>query len=322
MTRRSVFSLAAALALCAALPVAAQGWPNKPVRIVHGFTPGGPVDNLARLIAAQFPEKFGQQAVVEGKPGAGGTIGANFVAKAPADGYTLFLMASGHSAAPGLYKSLPFDPVGDFTMVSMVARSPFAIVANPNAPYASVQDLVKAAKAAPGKIDYGSGGKGSGMHLAAVLMQARGGFELQHVPYKGGSAPALAVIGGEVPIIFTSLAGMSQHVEAGKVKLLAVTSEKRFSAYPNVPSVAESGIPGFDVSAWYALAGPKGLPADIVGKLNEMVRSTLARPDVIDGLRAQAAEPWSSSPADAQAFLKADVARWTKVIVDEKIVVE
>ncbi|MDR7094308.1 tripartite tricarboxylate transporter substrate binding protein [Hydrogenophaga laconesensis] len=301
---------------------AAPAWPTKPVRIIHGFTSGGPVDNLARLIAAQFGERFGQQAVVEGKPGAGGTIGANYVAKAEPDGYTLFLMASGHSAAPGLYKSLPFDPVNDFTMISMVARSPFAIIANPNAPFKTVQELVQQARAAPGKIDYGTGGQGSGMHLAGVLFQSRAEVKLTHVPYKGGSAPALAVIAGEVPLLFTSLAGMAAHIENGKVRPLAVTSKNRFALFPNIPSVAETVLPDFDVSAWYALAGPKGLPAPIVAQLNEMVQATLSKPSILETLRLQAADPWATSARDAQTFLGVDVARWTKVIRDEKIEVQ
>ena len=299
----------------------ATAWPNKTVRIVHGFTAGGPVDALARLVAQQITERFGQQAIVEGKPGAGGTLGAQFVARSEPDGYTLFLMASGHSAAPGLYKSLPFDPVGDFTMTAMVARSPFAIIGGPAATFATVQEMVAKAKAEPGKVDYGSGGIGSGMHLAAVLMQSRGGFELNHVPYKGGSAPALAAIAGEVPIIFTSMAGMSQHLQSGKLRALAVTSKQRFALAPNVPTVAETVLPDFDVSAWYALAGPKGLPAPVVARLNEMVQAMLAKPEIADGLRAQAAIPWPASAAEAQAFLAADVVRWTKVIAEAKIVV-
>jgi tripartite-type tricarboxylate transporter receptor subunit TctC len=312
-----------ALAL-ASRPAVAQSpaaWPTKPVRIIHGFPPGGPVDVLARLIAAQFAAHFGQQAIVEGKPGAGGTIGANFVAKAEPDGYTLFLMASGHSAAPGLYKSLPFDPVNDFTMISMVARSPFAVVAGPSSPAKTIQELIAQAKAQPGKIDYGSGGTGSGMHLAAVLLQSRAGVRFTHVPYKGGGAPALAVMSGEVPILFTSLAGMAGHIESGKVRPLAVTSKNRFAAFPNVPTIAETVVPGFDVSAWYALAGPKNLPPAIVARLNEMVQSTLQRPDIVESLRAQAADPWPTSARDAQAFLAADVARWVKVIHDENITV-
>jgi tripartite-type tricarboxylate transporter receptor subunit TctC len=315
-TRR--WLLAAALAL--AVPAFAQSsWPNKPVKIIHGFTAGGPVDALARLIAAQFPERFGQQAIVEGKPGAGGTLGANFVAKSEPDGYTLFLMASGHSAAPGLYKSLPFDPVGDFTLVSMIARSPFAIIAGPGFKASTVQELVAQAKAAPKTIDYGSGGQGSGMHLAAVLFQARSGVQLTHVPYRGGSAPALAVMSGEVPIIFTSLAGMSSHIESGKVRPLAVTSATRFSGMPNIPTLAETVLPGFDASAWYALAGPKNLPPDVVARLNDMVQSTLRRPDIVQTLRLQAADPWPTSAREAQDFVAADIARWTKVIRDENI---
>lgn len=313
--------VASAAAVLAAPHVRAQAWPNKTVRIIHGFPPGGPVDALARLVAAQFSERFGQQAIVEGKPGAGGTLGAQFVARSEPDGHTLFLMASGHSAAPGLYKSLPFDPVGDFAMCAMVARSPFAIIAGPSATFGTVQEMVAKAKAEPGKIDYGSGGIGSGMHLAAVLMQARGAFELNHVPYKGGSAPALAAIAGEVPIIFTSMAGMAQHLQAGKLRALAVTSKQRFALFPNVPSVAEAVVPDFDVSAWYALAGPKGLPAPVVARLNEMVQATLVKPDIAESLRLQAATPWTASSQEAQAFLAADVARWTKVIADAKIVV-
>ncbi|MGK6311265.1 tripartite tricarboxylate transporter substrate binding protein [Variovorax sp. DT-64] len=324
LRRLAVAALASTSLLWAAAPAGAQGaapaaWPQKPVRIVHGFTSGGPVDALARLLAAQFPEQFGQQAVVEGKPGAGGTIGANHVAKAEPDGYTLFLMASGHSAAPGLYKSLPFDAVNDFTMISMVARSPFAIIAGPASTANSIQELVAQAKAQPGKIDYGSGGTGSGMHLAAVLFQARAGVQFTHVPYKGGSAPALAVMGGEVPIIFTSLAGMASHIESGKVKPLAVTSRNRFAAFPEVPSVAETVLPDFDVSAWYALAGPRNLPPAIVAKLNEMVQATLRRPDIVQTLKLQAAEPWPTTAREAQAFLATDVARWTKVVRDENI---
>jgi tripartite-type tricarboxylate transporter receptor subunit TctC len=322
--RRTAIALAGAALAQSSLPAFAQAaasWPTKPVRIIHGFTSGGPVDNLARLMAAQFSSHFGQQAIVEGKPGAGGTIGANFVAKAEPDGYTLFLMASGHSAAPGLYKSLPFDPVNDFTMISMVARSPFAIVAGPSSPARTIQELIAQAKAQPGKIDYGSGGTGSGMHLAAVLLQSRAGVRFTHVPYKGGSAPAMAVIGGEVPILFTSLAGMAGHIESGKVKPLAVTSKSRFAAFPNIPTIAETVVPDFDVSAWYALAGPKNLPPAIVARLNEMAQATLQRPDIIEGLKLQAADPWPTSAREAQAFLAADVARWVKVIRDENITV-
>ena len=323
MKRRDLL-LGAASALPLATPPAwaqstAAAWPTKTIRIVHGFGPGGPVDILARLVAAQFSDKFGQQAVVEGKPGAGGTIGTNFVAKAEPDGYTLFLMASGHAAAPGLYPSLPFDPVNDFTMISMIARSPFAVVANTQAPFKTMQELMAQARAEPGKLNYGSGGQGTGMHLTAVLLQARTGVQFVHVPYKGGGALNTAVIANEVPFMFTSLAGMAPLIEAGRLRALAVTSRQRYPGMPNVPTVAETVLPDFDVSAWYAVAGPKGMPPAIVNRIHEMLRSTLTRPDILETLRVQAADPWGNSPAEAQAYLAADVARWTKVIKEEKI---
>ena len=298
---------------------AQSGWPTRPVKIVHGFGPGGPVDLLARLIAAQFPEKFGQPAYVEGKPGAGGTLGASQVAQAAPDGYTLFLMASGHAAAPGLYPSLPFDPVNDFTVLSMVARSPFAIIANPNAPYKTIQELVQQARTQPDGLIYGSAGVGTGMHLAAVLMQSRLGMKLTHVPYRGGGALNTALISGEVPFIFTSLAGMGPLLESGRLRGLAVTSKNRFPGVPDVPTVAETVLPDFDVSAWYALAGPKGMPAPLVSSLNDMVRVAIARADIADGIRAQAAIPWAAPAAESQAFVAKEIAHWTQVIRAEKI---
>ena len=309
----------AAPALISAPAWAQSAWPTRPVKIVHGFGPGGPVDLLARLIAAQFPEKFGQQAYVEGKPGAGGTLGASQVAQAAPDGYTLFLMASGHAAAPGLYPSLPFDPVNDFTVVSMVARSPFAIIANPNAPYKTIQELVQQAKSQPDGLIYGSAGVGTGMHLAAVLMQSRLGMKLTHVPYRGGGALNTAVISGEVPFIFTSLAGMGPFLESGRLRGLAVTSKNRFPGVPDVPTVAETVLPDFDVSAWYALAGPKGLPAPMVSSLNDMVRVAIARADIAEGIRAQAAIPWAAPAAESQTFVAKEIAHWTQVIRAEKI---
>ena len=301
---------------------AADAWPSRSIRIVHGFTPGGPVDSLARLIAQQFSQRLGQTAFVEGKPGAGGTLGANFVAKAPADGYTLFLMASGHSASPGLYQSLPFDPVHDFTMISMVASSPYVILAKTGGSISTIQQLVEQAKAKPGAVDYGSGGIGTGMHLAAVLFQSRLKLQMTHIPYKGGNGPTTALRAGEVPIVFTSLAGgIMGMIENGEVKPLAVTSRERFPALPDVPSVAQTVVPDFDISAWYALAGPKGMPPAVVAKLNETMKAFLQDPEVLKTLKVQAAEPWSSTPQQAQNFLGEDVERWTKVIKDEKVAI-
>ena len=307
------------LVLAAGAASAQDNWPTKPIRIVHGFGGGGPVDFLARLVAPVISERVGQPVLVEGKPGAGGTLGAAHVAKSDPDGYTLLLMAAGHSAAPGLYKSLPYDAVNDFTMISMVARSPFAIIAGPSSPAQTMQELMQRAKAQPGKIDFGSAGVGSGMHLVSVLLQARSGVQMTHVPYKTATAVNLAVMSGEIPILFTSVAGITPLMESGKVKMLATTGKERYSQLPNVPTIAETVLPDFDVMSWYALAAPKGLPAAIVNRLNEAVQQGLKRPDVQEKMKIQAMEAYPSTPRQSQDLLASEVARWTKVVRDEKI---
>jgi tripartite-type tricarboxylate transporter receptor subunit TctC len=296
-----------------------DAWPSRPLRIVHGFGSGGPVDFLARLLAPVLSERLGQPVVVEGKPGAGGTLGAAFVAKSDPDGYTLLLMAAGHSAAPGLYKSLPYDAAHDFTMISMLTRAPLAIMAGPSSPAMTVQELVQKARAQPGKIDFGSAGTGSGMHLMAVLFQARTGVQMTHVPYKTATAANLAVLSGEIPILFTSVAGITPLLDSGKVKMIALSSKERYALMPGVPTIAETVLPDFDVTTWYALAAPKNLPAPVVAKLNDAVQVALKRPDVIERLRTQATEPWPSTPRAAQELLASEVARWTKVVRDENI---
>lgn len=318
---RILSAVLSAIALCiAAAPAQArEAWPTKPIRIIHGFGGGGPVDLLARMLAPVLSERLGQPVLVEGKPGAGGTLGAAYVAKSEPDGYTLLLMAFGHSAAPGLYKSLPYDAAKDFSMISMVARSPFAIIAGPASPAASMQELMQKARAQPGKIDFGSAGVGSGMHLVAVLLQARSGAQMTHVPYKTATAVNLALLSGEIPILFTSVAGITPLLDSGKVKMLAVTGKERYSLTPGVPTVAETVLPDFDVMSWYALAAPKNLAAPIVAKINEAVQVAQKRPEIVDRLRLQAIEMFPSTPRQAQDLLASEVARWTKVVRDEKI---
>lgn len=314
--------LAAALAVLCLAPIpglAQDAWPNKPIRIIHGFGGGGPVDLLARMVAGVISERVSQPVLVEGKPGAGGTLGAGFVAKSEPDGYTLLLMAAGHSTAPGLYASLPYDAANDFTMISMVARSPYAIIAGPSSPAQTIQDLMRQAKAQPGKIDYGSAGTGSGMHLVAVLLQARTATQMTHVPYKTATAVNTAVMSGEIPILFTAVAGITPLMQSGKVKMLAITGRERYSLMPDVPTISETVLPDFDVMSWYALAAPKGLPAPIVARLNEAVQAAQTRPDIVERLKVQAIEVFPSTPRQAQDLLASEVARWTKVVRDEKI---
>jgi tripartite-type tricarboxylate transporter receptor subunit TctC len=307
------------LAAAALAQTAPDKWPTRPVRLVHGFISGGSVDITARLLAAHMADALGQQVIVDGRPGAGGTTGASIVSKSAPDGYTLFLMASGHATSPALYRSLPYHPVRDFTMISMVASNPMVVLATPSFPPRTIQDLVQAAKSEPGKINFGTGGVGTGMHLAAVLFQARAGIRMNHVPYKGGNAGPVALLAGEIPVLFTTAAGVTNHVEAGRIRALAVTTKKRFVLWPNVPTIAETVVPDFDVLAWYAVAAPANLPAPLTSCLNGVVRATLKRPDVIDKLLSLGAETRPSTPPEAQAFLASEVARWTKVIRDENI---
>jgi tripartite-type tricarboxylate transporter receptor subunit TctC len=317
----------AGLFLCGALgatalhaqPVADSAWPTRPVRMLHGFISGGAVDITARLVAAGMTEHLGQQVIVDGRPGAGGTVGAAIVARAEADGYTLFLMASGHAASAGLYGKLPYDAVKDFTMISMVAGNPFVLAASPRFPAKSVNDLVRIAKAEPGKINYGTGGVGTGMHLASLLFQNRAGIQMNHIPYKGGNAAPVALLAGEIPLIFNTPSGVETHVRSGRMRVLAVTTRNRSVLWPDVPTIAETVLPGFDVSGWYAVAAPKGLPAARVKRLNHVVRESLKRPDVGGKLTELGAEVTPTSPEEAQRYLASEVARWVKLIRDAKI---
>lgn len=319
--RRSLLAIIAAI-FCVAGHACAQSadqWPTRPIRLLHGFTSGGSVDITARLLAAQMTAALGQQVIVDGRPGAGGTTGAAIVAKSEADGYTLFLMASGHATSPGLYRSLPYDPVRDFTMISMVASNPMVVLAHPSFGAKTMQDLVQRARAAPGQINYGSGGIGTGMHLAAALFQARAGVQLNHVPYKGGTAGPVALLANEVPLLFTTAAGVTNYVETGRLRALAVTTQKRFVLWPDVPTIAETVLPGFDVLAWYAVAAPKNMPSALVNRLNGVVHAAVKRPDVTEKLLVLGAEVRTTTPRAAQDFLLSEVTRWTKVIRDEKI---
>jgi tripartite-type tricarboxylate transporter receptor subunit TctC len=308
------------LLLFACLSVAQPpNWPTRPIRFVHGFISGGSVDITARLLATHMGDVLGQQVIVDGRPGAGGTTGASIVSKSAPDGYTLFLMASGHATSPALYRALPYDPVKDFTMISMVATNPMVVLATPAFAPRNIQELVQLAKTEPGKVNFGTGGVGTGMHLAAVLFQARAGIRMNHVPYKGGNAGPTALLANEIPLLFTTAAGVTSYVDSGRIRALAVTTKKRFVLWPNVPTIAETVIPGFDVLAWYAVAGPRNMPPALVSRLNAVIADTLKRPDVVDRLLALGAETRASTPREGQDFLASEVARWSKVIRDEKI---
>lgn len=320
MTRLTPIALFLAGALAAPVVTAqTAAWPTKPVRMIHGFIAGGAVDITARLVATGMTDLLGQQVIVDGRPGAGGTVGAAIVARGEPDGYTLFLMASGHAASAGLYRGLSYDAVKDFTMISMVAANPFVLAASMNFPAKSVGDLVRMAKAEPGKINYGTGGVGTGMHLASLLFQSRAGIRMNHVPYKGGNAAPVALLAGEIPLIFNTPSGVETHVRAKRMRVLAITTRNRFALWPDAPTLAESAVPGFDVKGWYAVAAPKNLPAARVKQLNQTVRESLKRRDIGGRLTELGAEVTPTTPGEAQNFLASEVARWVKLIRDENI---
>src|ERR1700716_729211 len=266
IVRLLISSLAAVLM---ALPLAsmAQQYPAKPVRIVVPFAPGGGSDFIARFMAQRLTESFGKQVVVENKPGAGGVLGTEAGIKSPPDGYTLTLIASSYTVNPSVYK-LNFDPVSDITPIIQMSQGPLVVVVRPGLPVKTTQDLIALAKAKPGQVNFASSGQGSVIHMATELFQSMAGVKMNHIPYKG-TGPALTdTLGGQTDVFFSSTATAMPHVQAGKLRAVAVTTAKRIPALPDVPTVAESGVPGYDVVLWHGLIGPKGLPRPIVGRIN------------------------------------------------------
>lgn len=316
MTLRIVF-LALALASSS---LQAQTWPARPITIVVGFAPGGNIDGVARSIGPALSEALGQPVVVENRPGAGGNIGSALVARAAPDGYTLLLMSKGHAASASLYKKLPYDSVNDFRVAGMLVNYPYIIVVPGNSPYTSLKALAEAVKAKPGAVDYGTGGVGTGMHLAAELMLAQLSMRMQHVPYKGGNAAQLAMMTGEIATFFTTPVGMVELHRVGKARVLGVTTRERFPGLPDVPTVAEVLAPGFDARGWMVLAAPKGTPDAVMARLNAAIRTATARRDVQDRLINQGTvveDP--RTPEAAQKFLADEVQRWKNVVQAAKI---
>ena len=298
--------------------VHAQQYPSKPVKLIHGFVPGGNVDITARVVGQPMSEILGQPFVVEGRPGAGGTVAAAAVARSDADGYTLFMMASGHSVSPGLYTSLPYDPVNDFTMISLAAQFPFVIAVAPNHPAKSLAELIQQARARQGQVTLAHAGVGTGMHLATVLLQSRAGIEFNLIPYKGGNLAPMAVAQGQTEVVFDTPAGMASLIQGGRLRPLAVSSPQRWKNWPEVPTVGES-VPGFDVRGWMALAGPKNLPQPVVERLHKAMHQALAREDVIQRFAQMGTGFAPTEPKQTQAFLAGEVERWKKVIKDAGI---
>ena len=302
-----------ALALTAA-GAAAQAYPQRPIRLVVPFPPGGPTDLLARAVAPKLSEQLGQPVTIDNKPGASGLIGAEMVARAAPDGYTLLANASIHVINPSLYKKTAFDAIRDFAPISQIADVPLVLVTNSELPVRSVQDLIAHAKSAPDGLLFASSGNASAPHLAGEAFKNVTGTKLGHVPYKG-SGPALTdLIGGQVQLMFDSLPSSMAHITSGKIRAIAVTTAKRSSALPRVPTVAESGLPGFDISTWYGIWAPAGTPREVVGRLATEVAQAVRAPDVRAKLLALGAEPVGSSPDEFAAYNRSELEKWAKIV--------
>ncbi|HKA41271.1 MAG TPA: tripartite tricarboxylate transporter substrate binding protein [Burkholderiales bacterium] len=296
-----------------------QAYPGKPVRLLVGPGAGGPTDALVRVIAAKLSETWGQQIVVENRPGAGNTIAPTIAAKAPADGYTLTQCGISDSIAPALYQKLSYDLLRDFSPISLLGTTPNLLVVHPAVPAKSVHEFIGYAKANPGKVDYGSTGVGISTHLSMELFKTMTGANLVHVPYKSATLLYPDLISGRVSASFGNLPGHVENVRTGRVRALGVSTLKRSQRLPEVPTIAESGVPGFDVTVWYGLCAPAAVPKPILAKLNADVVKTLSMPDLQRRIEILGVDPGSSTPEDFTAFIKSETARWAKVVKDAGI---
>jgi tripartite-type tricarboxylate transporter receptor subunit TctC len=310
-----VTALLALMASAVALPADAQNYPTRPVKLVVPFPPGGSLDITGRLIAQRLSEMWGQAVVVENKPGAGGNIGADFVAKSPPDGYTVLLGAlSTHAVNPNLYAKMPYDAVKDFAPITLIAITPNVLVVNAATPVNNVKEFIAWTKANPGKLAFGSGSNGSAGHLAGELYKVETGTDAVHIPFKGGAPATQALLAGDTQFMFDNLANAMAQVKAGKLKALAVTTAQRSPLVPELPTMAEAGLPGFDISTWYGLFAPAGTPAAIVGKWNADVTKILTTPDVRAKLMADGAEPAPDTSEQFAQMISRELAKYARII--------
>jgi tripartite-type tricarboxylate transporter receptor subunit TctC len=313
----AVLRYAACLAAALGCTTAAHGqsaYPLKPIRLVAPFPPGGGTDFLARLFGQKMSETLSQQVVVDNRGGAGGTIGTDIVAKAPPDGYTIILVSASHAINPGLYPKLPYDSINDFAPITQIATSPGILVVNPSLPVKSVKELIALARAKPGQINYASAGSGTPPHLAGELFKLMAKIDMVHVPYKGNAPAFTDVIGGQVSLIFPTMPSAMPFIKSGKLRPIAVTSAKRSPAAPDIPTIAESGLPGYEATSWYGILAPGRTPREIVAKLHEVLVSIIGATDMKDKLAAQGLDPVGNTPQQFAAVIKAEIAKWLKVV--------
>ena len=318
-TKRTLMRATAGALLLLAAPLSmAQAWPARPIRLVVPFPPGGLIDNMARLVGNRLVQELGQPVVIDNKPGAGGNVGAAEVARAPADGYTLLMASPALTISPAVYKNLPYQP-SQLAPVALLGRVPNVLLVNPASGIGKVQDLVGRAKAKPGQLNYASNGNGTSLHLSAELFKRRSETFITHVPYRGAAAAITALLSGEVDMMFDNLPSAIGQIQAGKLRALAVTTAQRSSALPDVPTLAEAGMEGFNVSAWFGVAAPAGLPAPVATRLADALQKVVQQPEVAAAMQRQGADPAFMDAASAAAALNADAAQWKQVAAFAKI---
>jgi tripartite-type tricarboxylate transporter receptor subunit TctC len=315
MNRAGFLRALAALALAASSLAFAEDYPSRPIRFIVPYPAGGPLDTVARLLGQKISASLKQPIVVEDKPGAGGNIGADLVAKAPPDGYTILMGAvATHAINPTLYAHIPYDPVRDFAPITQVASTPNVLVVNPTLPVASVRELIGYAKAHPGQLNFGSGSTGSAGHLAGELFDAMAGVKMVHVPYKGAAPAMQDLIAGRIQLMFDNFASAAGQIRAGRVRALAVTTAKRSELAPELPTIAESGLAGFDINTWFGIFAPAGTPGAVIDRLHgEFVRA-LSTNDVREAMVKLGAEPVGNTPAQFAAYISSEAAKYAKVI--------
>jgi tripartite-type tricarboxylate transporter receptor subunit TctC len=318
-TRTTLTALALGFAASLA---AAQSWPAKPITLVVPFPPGGSSDALARAITTPLSQSLGQPVVVESKPGAGATVGADYVAKARPDGYTLLMGAVHHTIATSVYKKLPYDFEKSFTPITTVALVPNVLVVNAKSPATDVKSLIAQAKAAPGKLSYGSNGNGTVQHLIGTQFSTTTGVELLHVPYKGSAPLTTDLLGGQVDMSFDTLTPLVQHIKAGKLRALAVTTAKRSSTLPDVPTLAEAGMKDFDQGTWFGILAPAATPAEVIARLNAEMVKIIQSPEFRKRMEEIGAVPVGDSPAQMAAQIKDDTAKYAKLVKDAKVAID
>lgn len=318
-TKRTLMRATAGALLLLAAPLSmAQAWPARPIRLVVPFPPGGLIDNMARLVGNRLVQELGQPVVIDNKPGAGGNVGAAEVARAPADGYTLLMASPALTISPAVYKNLPYQP-SQLAPVALLGRVPNVLLVNPASGIGKVQDLVGRAKAKPGQLNYASNGNGTSLHLSAELFKRRSETFITHVPYRGAAAAITALLSGEVDMMFDNLPSAIGQIQAGKLRALAVTTAQRSTALPDVPTLAEAGMEGFNVSAWFGVAAPAGLAAPVANRLADALEKVVQQPEVAAAMQRQGADPAFMDAASAAAALNADAAQWKQVAAFAKI---